>query len=110
MPRKKRAIVHECSCDICQAHPRSDKAKEHRAINRLLGSVDEKARRHFAGLLAWQWGRGGLERVREITGLSRPTIRRGRKEVQRVERVGQPSRVRKEGGGRPATEKNNRVS
>lgn len=75
----------------------------------MLGSVDEKARRHFAGLLAWQWGWGGVERVREITGLSHSTIRRGRREVQQVEPARQRGRIRREGAGRPTTEKNNRT-
>jgi len=71
-----------------------------------LASLDEKSRRHFAGLLAWQGGWGGVERVSEITGLSRPTIRRGRDEVQRVEGEGERGRIRQAGAGRPAVEKN----
>jgi hypothetical protein len=92
----------------CRARPRSGTAKEHRAINRVVASLDEKSRRRFAGLLAWQWGRGGVERVREVTGLSRPTIRRGRAELQRVERAGERGRIRQAGAGRPVTEKNSR--
>jgi hypothetical protein len=57
-------------------------------------------------LLALQWGRGSLARLGEITGLSHPTIRRGRVEVQQVERSGERGRVRKAGAGRPRAEKN----
>lgn len=69
--------------------------------------LDEKNRRRFAGVLALQWGRGGIERVSEITGLSRPTIRRGRQEVQKSESAAERDRVRKSGAGRPTVEKNN---
>jgi hypothetical protein len=41
--------------------------------------------------------------------LSRPTIRRGREEVQTVERHTERSRVRQAGAGRPPVEKNNRA-
>jgi len=107
MRSRKKRVVHHCTCVTCRAHPRSGTAKEHRAINRVLASLDEKSRRHFAGLLAWQGGWGGIERVSEITGLSRPTIRRGRDEVQQVERAGERGRIRQAGAGRPAVEKNN---
>lgn len=70
--------------------------------------LNEKSRRRFAGLLALQWGRGGIERLSQITGLSRPTIRRGRDEVQRGERGSERGRVRRTGAGQPAVEKNAR--
>jgi hypothetical protein len=41
-----------------------------------------------------------------ITGLSRPTIRRGRDELQRKERQAERERVRKRGAGRKLVEKN----
>lgn len=110
MRNTKERTEHQCTCTTCRAYPRSDTAQEHRAINRVLASLDEKRRRRFAGLLALQWGRGGIERASEITGLSRPTIRRGRDEVQRVESAGEQERVRAPGGGRRAVEKNSRNS
>jgi len=66
--------------------------------------LDERSRRLFAGLLAKQIGLGGLQRVSEITGLSRVTIRRGVRECEKTE----PSdfdRIRRAGGGRKLTEK-----
>jgi len=107
MRNRKKRNIHQCTCLICRSHSRSNTAKEHRAINRVLASLDEKNRRRFAGLLAWQGGWGGIERVSEITGLSCPTIRRGRDEVQQVERAGERGRIRQAGAGRPAVEKNN---
>ena len=105
MKRWTKRADHKCTCLICQAHPRSAVAKEHRAVNRVLLALNEKSRRRFAGLLALQWGHGGVERLNQITGLSHPTIRRGRDEVQRVERRTERGRVRRAGAGQPAVEK-----
>lgn len=84
-------------------------AKEHVAVNRVLAGLDEKNRRRFVGLLALQWERGGGQRLRDITGLSRTTIGRGRAEVQRADRE-TAGRVRRRGAGRLAVEKNSRRS
>jgi hypothetical protein len=104
--REERAS-HECTCSACREHPRSDVALEHQAINRVLATLDEKSRRRFVGLLALQWGRGSIALLNQVTGLSRPTIRRGRDEVQRVEKPALRGRVRQAGAGRHAVEKNN---
>ncbi len=72
--------VHQCQCEQCQQHPHSDVAKQHRAINRL-------ASRHR---------HGGIQVLHQITGLSRMTIRRGRDEVQRIDRT---RGIRRAGGG-----------
>ena len=108
MKAKKKHSIHKCTCTTCQYHPLSAVAKEHRAINRVLGVLHEKGRRRFVGLLALQWGRGGLAQLSKITGLSRPTIRRGRDEVQKAERAAERVRVRRAGAGRPLAEKNSR--
>jgi hypothetical protein len=108
MKAKKKHSIHKCTCTTCCQHPHSAIAKEHRAINRVLGVLHEKGRRRFVGLLALQWGHGGLTHLSQITGLSRPTIRRGRDEVQKGERAMERVRVRRAGAGRPLTEKNNR--
>ena len=102
----KKKPVHQCQCPTCENAPRSAEAKEHQAINQVVSLLHEKGRRQFVGLLALQWGRGGLERLSLITGLSRPTIRRGRTEVQRKERRAGRNRVRKQGAGRQLIEKN----
>jgi hypothetical protein len=99
---------HACTCDICREQPRGDVAQEHQAINRVLTALDEKSRRRFVGLLALQWGRGSIALLNQVTGLSRPTIRRGREEVSRVEKPARQGRVRQAGAGRLAVEKNNR--
>lgn len=97
-----------CSCATCHDHPWSGAAQEHRAINRLILALDEKDRRRLAGLLASQWGWGGVSLLSQVTGLSRTTIRRGRDEVQHVERPLERGRVRKAGAGRSRVEKNSR--
>lgn len=106
MKAHKKQAIHKCTCTTCCQHPGSAIAKEHRAINRVLGVLHEKGRRRFVGLLALQWGRGGLTHLSQITGLSRPTIRRGRDEVQKGERATERTRVRRAGAGRPLAEKN----
>jgi hypothetical protein len=68
-----------------------------------MATFDEKGRRRFAGLLALQLGRGGLQLAHEITGVSRVTIRAGRQEIRRTDRT---LGVRHAGAGRPALEKN----
>jgi hypothetical protein len=44
--------------------------------------------------------------LHEITGLSCPTIRRGRDEIRQHELDEVPGRVRRPGAGQPAVEKN----
>ena len=105
----KKRNVHRCRCVDCRSHLRSALANEHRAINRLLATLDEKNRRRLAGVLALQWGWGSIALLHQVTGLSCPTIRRGRQEVRQTElgeRPGQVGRVRRTGAGRPAVEKN----
>ncbi len=70
---------------------------------------DERSRRLFAGLLARQFGRGGVQRVFEITGLSRGTIRRGLRESDLAQST-EPARIRAPGGGRKCVEKKPPVS
>ena len=100
---KPRRRLHQCECGACEEHPFGRVARQHQAINRVIATFDEKGRRRFAGLLALQLGRGGVQLAHEITGLSRVTIRAGREEIRRTDRT--PG-VRRAGAGRPALEKN----
>ena len=102
--------LHRCPCETCQQHPRSEIAQEHRAINRLLAILDEKRRRRFVGLLALTAEHGEIQRLIDITGLSRNTICRGRDEIQRVEPPAMRDQVRGAGGGRKPVEKKTRKS
>jgi hypothetical protein len=101
---KPRRRLHHCGCAACAEHPYGRVARQHQAVNRVMATFDEKGRRRFAGLLALQLGRGGVQLAHEITGLSRMTIRAGQKEISRTDRT---AGVRRVGAGRPAVEKNN---
>lgn len=109
MKRKQNAKQRQCVCETCQQHPYSAIANEHRAINRLVATLDEKHRRRFVGLLALQRGRGSIQLLNTIRGLDRVTIRRGRAEVQRADRQ-TSGRMRRTGGGRHAIEKKSLAS
>lgn len=96
-------IPHVCACAACCRQPHGSTAQDHRAINRVVATLDERRRRLFAGLLAQQTGHGGITRVARITGLSRTTILRGLRELETPALP--PGRVRRPGGGRPRLEK-----
>lgn len=110
MATQSERANHVCTCKLCREHPYSSVAEHHRAINRVLVTLDEKNRRRFVGLLALQWGRGGVQRLIEITGLSRNTIVRGREELQHARRASRANRIRRAGAGRKRLEKNSRGS
>lgn len=77
-------------------------------LRRLVANLDEKQRRRVVGLLAAERGRGSVTALAAVTGLSRTTIVRGRREA-----LGAcdpyPGRVRVPGGGRPRAEKKTAV-
>lgn len=98
---------HECSCDECTGNPSGPTATNHARINRILGALNEKDSRRVAGLLATGLGHGGVVEISKITGMSRTTIARGRRELDGEDEV-PLGRVRKPGGGRPALEKKGR--
>lgn len=108
--KRRRHTVHICTCETCQQHPYSAVAEQHRAINRVLVTLDERNRRRFVGLLAQQGGRGSLRPLIEITGLSRNTIVRGREELEHPKRAAPLGRIRRPGGGRLRVEKKIRAS
>lgn len=105
MEDRKRKQVHRCSCRECKSRRNPEVAEFHQSINRVMLELDERSRRLFAGLLARQLGRGGIQRVLEITGFSRMTIRRGLRECGESQPV-DADRVRRAGSGRKLIEKN----
>ena len=109
MADRKRGGIRCCGCRVCRSRLDRKVREYHRSVNRVMAELDERSRRLLAGLLARQFGRGGLQRVLEITGLSRVTIRRGLRECQQGQAIG-PGRVRGPGGGRQSVEKKRRVS
>ncbi len=105
MARSNRCRIHHCGCETCRCHPYSAVAQQHRAINRVLSTLDEKNRRRFVGLLAIQQGGRSIAPLACITGLSRNTIYRGKREIEHPDRK-RRGRIRNPGAGRPLTEKN----
>jgi transposase len=78
-------------------------------IKGILSYLNEKQRRLYLGNEAKCYGRGGVQKVHEITKVSKSTIIRGKKEIERADP--KESRIRKVGGGRKkATEKNPRLA
>ena len=68
-------------------------------INTMLPLLDEKQKRIFLALEANALGRGGVKLIHEISGVSKTTIIRGKREVEEGAAVSDV-RVRKPGGGR----------
>lgn len=73
------------------------------AIVLFFAMLDEKQRRLYAGLESLKLGHGGDQRIAELLGLDPGTVARGRKEL--LSQDVDPQRVRRKGGGRPASEK-----
>lgn len=109
MQKRNKRKVYQCTCASCQLHPYRQEAKQHHAINRVLSELNERNKRRFAGVLANEQGRGGISHLAEITGLSRTTIARGCREIERSNR-NLPLNIRQSGAGRPLVEKNSRKS
>jgi hypothetical protein len=73
------------------------------ALVLLLGLLDERQRRLFAGLESMLLGGGGDRRIAEMTGLDVHTVAKGRREL--LEGKPLAERIRLPGGGRKAVEK-----
>ena len=72
---------------------------------KLLDTLDEAQKRWFVGREAMLLGHGGIKCMCEVSGLSKPTVIKGVKELQSREalRPGQ-ARIRRVGGGRKTIE------
>ncbi len=104
MPKNRSKAVHKCGCSECVEQPNGETALLHTSINRLVVALDEKHRRQFVGLLASQFGHGGIGYLSKITGLHRETISRGKREIEGVN-AALDGRIRIAGGGRHKAEK-----
>lgn len=104
MSRTVHRGIRQCPCRDCRESPKSATAEQHRTINRVVASFDEKGRRLFVAYLASQSGRGAIEHLAQITGMSPNTIRRGLAD-QKQPLEDSPYRVRQPGGGRKPVEK-----
>ena len=67
---------------------------------KLLTTLDEAQKRWFVGREAMLLGHGGLKRMCELSGLSKPTVIRGIRELKGKGKLRDEGRVRQAGGGR----------
>ena len=74
-------------------------------FRKVLRTLNEAQRRWVVGREALRCGRGGIQRMVEASGLSKPTILKGIRELHDSEELaGEEGRVRKPGGGRKPVE------
>jgi len=74
-------------------------------LGKIMDTLDEAQKRWFVGREAMLLGHGGIKRMCEVSGLSKPTVIKAVKELQSREalRPGQ-GRIRQVGGGRKTLE------
>ncbi len=71
---------------------------------KLLRTLNESQARWYVASEAVAMGRGGIEAMHKLTGLSRPRIMRGIRELKARKVLASDGRVRRPGGGRRALE------
>lgn len=71
---------------------------------RVFETLTENQQRWMAAEKAVDIGRGGIQRVHEVTKLSRVTIEKGIRELQNPRGLAHPEQIRKPGGGRKRIE------
>ncbi len=84
--------------------------QRHYQMNVLLSRLTEPQRRWYVGFLSQQPDSPGDRQLVRITGLSRTTIRRGRRELAAGLADVPPIRQRRQGAGRLIAEKKIRCS
>ena len=74
-------------------------------LRRVLSTLNEAQRRWLVGREALRYGRGGIQRMVEASGLSKPTVLKGIRELRGNRKlVDEMGRVRRPGGGRKPVE------
>lgn len=73
-------------------------------VLKILPTLNEAQTRWFVAKEAISLGRGGLKYMHDLTGISRPTILRGIKEVKSSKKLDISERLRSVGGGRKVLE------
>jgi DDE family transposase len=79
-------------------------AKNDSLILRVLGTLNEAQARWFVAKEALVRGRGGLQAMSTLTGMSRTTILKGMDELQSPRKFRPTERIRRPGGGRKRVE------
>src|SRR5690242_18933578 len=82
-------------------------AQIRRKYHLMLPEMDEQRRRQWAAAEARELGWGGVSLVARATGLSRPTITAGMRELEQptARRAAEAARIRRRGEGLPALSK-----
>ena len=75
-------------------HPGMLNGQDQAIILRILRTLNEAQARWFVAKDAIALGRGGLKYLHELTGMSRPTIMRGMKEVTSRKKLDPSGRIR----------------
>lgn len=75
-----------------------------RLMLRVLSSLNEAQARWYVAKEALARGRGGLKTMHELTGMSRPTILKGMRELRKQRVLAATERVRQPGAGRKRVE------
>ena len=95
MPRERNS---RCPCDACQRDKVA--AEQHQRWLDVLSLLNERQARLYVAEKALDLGRGGISTMAEVTGMTRPTIMKGIREL----RAGIPreelDRIRRTGAGR----------
>src|SRR5260370_19588385 len=79
--------------------------QERALFRKVFETLNEAQRRWLAGREALRCGRGGIQRMMETSGLSKPTILKGIHELRGKRKLAaEEGRVRKPGGGRKPIE------
>jgi hypothetical protein len=102
--------ISQCQCPPCQQGVDHPERQLHQRINLLVSRLEEHQRRWYVALEATRLGRGGLQRLAQITGLDEDTIRCGQRELAAGLPDAPIKRARRPGGGRPPVEKKIRPS
>ncbi len=106
MPSKLK--MHQCECDVCRTGSDPAVVQHHHQMNLFLSRLNEPQRRWYVGLLSQKPDSPSDRQLSKITGLDEKTIRRGREELE-SDLTGLPQeRQRREGVGRPLSEKKTR--
>lgn len=81
--------------------------EQEKILLKILPIFNEKQRRLYVAKEAMFHGRGGIKYMNALTGISRPTIIKGIKELRGGNQIKSNDKIRLEGGGRKRIEESN---
>jgi hypothetical protein len=79
-------------------------SRHYALVRKVLETLNEAQARWYVAKEAIAMGRGGLKARHELTGMSRPTILKGIRELKQSRVLAETSRQRRPGGGRKRVE------